>query len=455
MTDLQSSPTSVPSTPAWLEEVAVVAHAFKQFGLSKAVEERVRFVRARMGTYEMIDFVAMLIGYAVSAERTLRAFSQRVRPSAEAFMALFGRAELPDPATLSRFLAVLDQPCVEALRTLFLEDLLARFPFGMPPGGLWDRQGQRWMIMDVVGATQAVRQRALPTSSDLPPAHRRFEQVCAPGPLDRKRGEVVRTRATVLQAHTHQWLGTFGNPSNGEDCSELQRARTVIAIYATALALPLSQVIIRLNDLYGNAASLADLVANDGPGVVLRGKDYHLFELPAVRERFLRPPDQHTLHPESGTRRALFDCGQVALTPTGPVLRMLVATHPAGSSRPSAGKRKAGTVYEQFFTTLPATAFTPADVLDLSLHRGCFETVLADKDLELAADRWVSYTHCGQEFWHILCQWIWNLRLELGQRASASSIRLTDLASSQVSEPPPEDDPPPTGSASRSEPSTP
>jgi hypothetical protein len=451
---IQASLTSVPSTPSWFGEVAVVAHAFKQFGLSKAIEERVRFVRARMGKYEMIDFVAMLIGYAVSGERTLGAFSQRVRPFAEAFMALFGRSELPDPATLSRYLAVLDQPCVEALRTLFLEDLLARFPFGTPPGGLWDRLGNQWMIIDVDGTRQAARQRALPSTPELPPAHRRFEQVCAPGHLGRKRGEVVRTRTTVLQAHTHQWLGTFGNPGNGQYRSELQQARCVIATYATAVALPLSHVVIRLDGLYGNAAPLADLLADDGPGVVVRGKDYHLLEQPAVRQQLRRPPDQHTIHPESGMSRALYDCAEMALTPTGPVVRMLVATHPAGSSRPSVGKRKEGTVYEQFFTTLPATAFTPADVLDLYLHRGSFETVLADEDLELDADRWVSHTSWGQEFWQILCQWIWNLRLELGQRAFASSMRLTDLASSQVSEPPPEDDPPPMGSAPQSEPSS-
>lgn len=33
-------------------------------------------------------------------------------------------------------------------------------------------------------------------------------QVCAPGYTGRKRGEVVRTRTTVLQMHTRQWAGT-------------------------------------------------------------------------------------------------------------------------------------------------------------------------------------------------------------------------------------------------------
>lgn len=62
---VQIAPTSVPSTPSWLAEVAVMAHVFSQLGHQKAIEERVRFVRARMGDYEVIDFVVMLLGYAV------------------------------------------------------------------------------------------------------------------------------------------------------------------------------------------------------------------------------------------------------------------------------------------------------------------------------------------------------------------------------------------------------
>ena len=143
-----------------------MAHVFSQLGLQKAIEERVRFARARMGDYEVIDFVVMLLGYAVSGERTLQAFYQRLLPFAEPFMALFGRANLPHPATLSRFLAALDQAPVEALRTLFQEDLVARSAFASPPGGVWDRLGSHWTVVDVDGTKQAVRQRALPQTAD-------------------------------------------------------------------------------------------------------------------------------------------------------------------------------------------------------------------------------------------------------------------------------------------------
>jgi hypothetical protein len=369
-------------------------------------------------------------------------------------MALFGRADFPTPPTLSRYLAALDQPCVEALRTLFLEDLLARSPFGTPPGGLWDRLGGQWLLMDVDGAKQAARQRALPATPDLPPAHRRFDQVCTPGHVGRKRREVVKTRTTILQAHTHQFLGTFGNPGNGQYRSELKQARMVSATYAAALAFPLSHVVIRLDGLYGDAAPLADLVTKDegcgaeGPAVVVRGKAYHLIAQPVIQQRLKLPPDSVTVHPESGASRALYDCGPVQLALTGPVMRMLLATHPAGSKLSPISKVREGIVYEQFFTTLPFPAFTPADVLDLYLHRGSFETVLADEDEEQATDRWVSRTHWGQEFWQIISQWIWNLRLELGQQAQATTMRLTNLAYSRVLESPtpsPDDDLPPDG----------
>ena len=73
---VQIASISVPSTPSWLGEVAVLAHVFSQLGQQKAIEERVRFARARMGNYEVIDFVVMLLGYAVSGERTLKAFHE-------------------------------------------------------------------------------------------------------------------------------------------------------------------------------------------------------------------------------------------------------------------------------------------------------------------------------------------------------------------------------------------
>jgi hypothetical protein len=143
---VQTTPESQPSTPGWMGEVAAFAQILSQTGLLTRIEERVRFARARMGTYDLIDFVVVLMGYALSGEPTLRAFYNRLLPFADPFMALFGRKQLPSRSALSRWLAALDQASVESLRTLFQEDLLARTPFA-DPGGIRDRCGQSPMSM--------------------------------------------------------------------------------------------------------------------------------------------------------------------------------------------------------------------------------------------------------------------------------------------------------------------
>src|SRR5258708_37435986 len=235
---IQTSAQSVPSTPSWFGEVAAFAQVLNHLGLLKAIQEHVRFARARFGQYDTLDFVVVLIGYALSGEPTLKAYYERLLPFADTLMACFDRFHLPDRSTVSRFLAALDQATVEALRTLFLTDVVARTPFATP-GSLSDRQGNCWWVMDVDGTKQAARQRALPHRKDLPAPHRRMNQVCAPGYTGRQRGEVVRTRTTVLQAFTYQWVGTYGGSGNGDYRGDLKRALEAITWYALAHQLPL------------------------------------------------------------------------------------------------------------------------------------------------------------------------------------------------------------------------
>ena len=140
---LQMASEDLPSIPNWFGEVAIVAQVLTTSGVFKNIEEQVRFARARFGTYELVDFVAVLIGYAVSAEPSLLAFYERLQPFASAFMALFARKSLPHRGTLSRYLAALDQPTIEALRALFLDAVILRTAQTFPPGGVWDRQSQR------------------------------------------------------------------------------------------------------------------------------------------------------------------------------------------------------------------------------------------------------------------------------------------------------------------------
>jgi hypothetical protein len=179
---VQTSSQSIPSTPPWFGEVTLLAQYFKHVGLLSTLAEKVRFARSRFGHYDTLDFVAVLLGYAISGERTLEAFYERVQPFATQFLALFGRSRLPHRSTLSRFLQALEPGPVEALRDLFLKDVLAR-PLEKEgqAGGVWDRQGTQWQVFDVDGTRQAARQRALPQTEDRPAAQRRMSKVCAPG----------------------------------------------------------------------------------------------------------------------------------------------------------------------------------------------------------------------------------------------------------------------------------
>ena len=126
--------------------------------------------------------------------------------------------------------------------------------------------------------------------------------------------------------------------------------------------------------------------------------------------------------------RSLYDCPDIPVGPEGAHCRVVVATHPAGKKKSRIGVTREGVVYELFFTRLPQQGFTASDIVELYLHRGAFEPVLADEDAEQDPDRWCSQSSCGQECWQIVAQWIWNLRLELGHQLHPDPVRTTEFA---------------------------
>jgi hypothetical protein len=249
-------------------------------------------------------------------------------------MALFGRDQLPSRSALSRFLAALTEAPVEALRTLFLDDLESRpLTHDKQTGGLVDRAGGAWVVFDVDGTREAARQRALPKGEDLPEPFRRLDNVCAAGYTGRKRGEVVRTRTTVSQAHSYQWLGSFGNRGNGRYREELRKGLAAIGRYLAACQLSQDRALLRLDGQYGTGAVLADLA---GFAFVTRGKEDRVLDHPSVSARLHLSPDQLQQRPESQVVRSLYDCPDVPVGPAGECCRVVVATHP------SLAKRRAG-----------------------------------------------------------------------------------------------------------------
>ncbi|HEX6509882.1 MAG TPA: hypothetical protein VF221_19830, partial [Chloroflexota bacterium] len=410
--------------PAWFAEVVMIARYLEVKGLLEAFAQQVRLVRGRFGCYEPIDFLGPLVGYAISGERTLTDFFERVAPFEAAFMALFGRRCLPHRSSLSRFLADVDRPCLEAFRALFEEHSFTQGWTAETIGGIFDRQGRRSIVFDVDATRQAARQRALPCGADLPPAKRRLDAVCAPGYTGRKRGEVVRTRTTALQMHTRQWVGTYAGKGNGDYQGELARALRGITAYLKHFGLPAEMALVRLDGAYGDATVVAELL-RVGISFVTRWRGYLLLESPHIQLVLAHGPTASVTRRNSGVVVELFDGGWLDLGENISHVRVMVVRHaaPAPGKHIPVGKRVGEWVYELFITTLSTEGFLVEDVLDLYQGRGAFEAVLADEDVEEDPDRWCSSTECGQELWQIACQWVWNLRLSLGQTMQGVQLR--------------------------------
>jgi len=427
--EVQTSPVDRASVPPWFAEVVILARHLAEKGLLDAFAHQVRLVRGHFSRYEAIDFLALLMGYAISGERTLADFFERVAPFTAAFTALFGRKCLPHRSSLSRFLADVDRPCVEAFRALFEQQSFAEGWTTETIGGIFDRQGRRFIVFDVDATRQAARQRALPCIPELPLPRRRLDAVCAPGYTGRKRGEVVQTRTTALQIHTRQWVGTYAGKGNGDYREELASALQAITGYLKLFAFSSEMALVRLDGQYGDASVVAQIMCAH-VHVVTRGRGYQLLEHPQIQRVLAHPPTAHVSRVNTGEVVELFDGGWLPLDEGLPLVRVIVARHPVPPPGKSVkvGKRIGEWVYELFLTDLAADGFLAEDILDLYHGRGAFEAVLTDEDIEIDPDRWCSYTECGQELWQIACQWVWNLRLSLGQTMQEVELREIEWA---------------------------
>src|SRR5690348_1353487 len=91
---IQTSSASDLATPSWFGEVVLLTAHLRTHGVLNKITEQVRFTRRRFGHFEVIDFLAVLFGYAISGERTLEEFYQRLQSFAIPFMAVFDRDQL-------------------------------------------------------------------------------------------------------------------------------------------------------------------------------------------------------------------------------------------------------------------------------------------------------------------------------------------------------------------------
>ena len=79
---IQTTSESNLATLSCFGEIVLISSSLRKHGVLSKINERVRFARRRFGHYEVIDFLAVLFGYAISGERTLEEFYERLQPFA-------------------------------------------------------------------------------------------------------------------------------------------------------------------------------------------------------------------------------------------------------------------------------------------------------------------------------------------------------------------------------------
>jgi hypothetical protein len=242
--------------------------------------------------------------------------------------------------------------------------------------------------------------------------------------------------------HTRQWLGTFGGRGHGDYRGDLTAALQAIKAYLTGWQFLPHQAIVRVDGQYGDGVVIADILAT-GVQIVGRCRTYSLLDHPSVHLVLTRAPVARVTAPESQISYEIFEAA-ICLDPGDLPVRVILTRRPWQGERVPVGKHEGEWVYELFVTSLPADGFRATDVLDLYHGRGACEGTLADEDVEGDPDRWCSFAAQGQELWQVVCQWVWNLRLVLGQRLEQGSSRSIEwapavsAASVEVSVPTPE-----------------
>jgi hypothetical protein len=166
---IQTTPEPNFSTPSWFGEVVVISSYLRKHGVLSKINEQVRFTRKRFGRYDVIDFLAVLFGCAISGERTdggssTRGFSPLPSLSWPCLSVIDCLLVQPSRAFWQRSPRLQSKRCARSFLMI-----CSRVPLRetAQTGGLVDRKGDNWMVFDIDGTREAARQRALPEARQL------------------------------------------------------------------------------------------------------------------------------------------------------------------------------------------------------------------------------------------------------------------------------------------------
>jgi len=265
-----------------------------------------------------------------------------------------------DPAWVAGLPAV-DRPCLEAFRTLFEKHSFADGWTSESVGGLWDRQGRRYIVFDV----DATRQPAASSSAPL----RSCVACCSPPPRCRLCARLHGAQAWWGGAHTYH-----GAPDAHPKIWSVPMQVAAMATIVTnsprqaILSPPIWSTLLsrqkwhgsRLDGQYGDAAVIVQLMLA-GVYLVTRGRGYQrIASILRSRLCWRDRPTARVTAMNTGEVVELFEGGWLEPCRGLPHARVIVARRPAPPpDKPvRVGKRVGEWVYELFITTLDADGLT-------------------------------------------------------------------------------------------------
>ena len=307
-----SAPNLQP--PPWSALALIALESMIASHATALIELGLQVQRGRAGTYITLDFVLVLMTFALSFEPNLKTFYARLPPVADAFAALGNKTTLCSRAALGRFLQALQRSHVALLATMMLDDLI-RLGVWDDSLGHFDRCGHRTLIFDADGTYHGARERAITEEASRPALKRRTEAAFKPGYRGRKRAEVIRNRMTLQFSHTQEWLGCWSAPGNGDLLGHLVATCEAMIRYLTAHAVPLAQGLLRLDGAYGTVGPVWT-ITNRGLGYVTRCADYRLLKRHAVQQVLLQAPEAIFTQLDTGTVRQVWQVPEVLWSST-------------------------------------------------------------------------------------------------------------------------------------------
>jgi hypothetical protein len=338
-----------------------------------------------------------------------------------------GQRKWPSPSAISRLLGAVTPEQAERYSQWLLNEAL-------PMGAVarheavrcYDRFGEGWEVYDWDPTYTVLRQRALPSSPEMPEARRRCAELAAPGHPGRKRGEVQFGRATLQHSGSSQWVGLWcvaGNAPRGE---QTRQAIEAIRAYCERHELAVERAVLRSDGQAGGG--MRTLLATEQAGMeyLTRLSRYEILDWAEVEQHLEQARFEPVEDSLSGPRREAAELGSLRLVAHDclpeeserPTMRsrIVISRFPASEPKRGVGIVRGAWQYEMFGTSLEPERFPAAETVTAYYGRCGQENRFLQEDSILGLDRIFSYHLPGQHLASAIGLFCWNLRLALGAR---------------------------------------